>query len=78
MDWQPHADATTAVFIFFPTSGGLRVGEGKEGTTSPGKTLPPVFDCLFDILPKHHEWKVRLAVLVWNGSLTLAHGLFCS
>lgn len=47
-----HADATTAVFIFFPWVGG-RVGEGKGGMAFLGRNPRPVLsDRLFDIFAK--------------------------
>lgn len=57
MDWQPHADATTAVFIFFPTSekwggGGQGWGRGKGGVIFQGGSPQPVFDCLCDTFAK--------------------------
>lgn len=52
MDWQPHADATTAVFIFFPRVGGGRGGGGEGKGNLPREAPTTCLDCLFDIFAK--------------------------
>lgn len=57
MDWQPRADATTAVFIFFPTGGGEGVGWGRGtgGVTFQGGSPATCLGWpLLTLLPKHH------------------------